>query len=125
MATSEVTSASSIQVDYMRILVAQLQNQNPLDPLNNNEMASQLAQFSQLQQLESMNSSFAKVLSITERSYASSLIGRQISFLGGAQQGNTEMLNGIVEQAYEEDGVNLLVVGSYVVGLEDVVSVRN
>lgn len=125
MTTSGVTSASSIQVDYMKILVAQLQNQNPLDPLNNNEMASQLAQFSQLQQLESMNSSFAKVLSITERSYASSLIGRQISFLGGAQQGNTEMLNGIVEQAYEEDGVNLLVVGSYVVGLEDVVSVRN
>lgn len=119
------TSASSIQMDYMKILVAQLQNQNPLEPLNNNEMASQLAQFSQLQQLESMNSSFAKVLSITERSYASSLIGRQISFLGGAQQGNTEMLNGIVEQAYEEDGVNLLVVGSYVVGLEDVVSVRN
>jgi len=57
-------SASSIQADYMKLLVTQLQNQNPLEPLDNNEMASQLAQFSQLQQLESMNSNFESFLQL-------------------------------------------------------------
>ena len=80
MATSSVTSASNIQMDYMKLLVTQLQNQNPLEPLDNNEMASQLAQFSQLAQLESMGSSFAEVLATTNRSYANSLLGKTITF---------------------------------------------
>ncbi|MHC4241200.1 MAG: flagellar hook assembly protein FlgD, partial [Planctomycetota bacterium] len=72
-------SASNIRMDYMKVLITQLQNQNPLEPLDNNEMASQLAQFSQLQQLESMNSNFAKVLAITNHSYANSLIGKDVT----------------------------------------------
>jgi flagellar basal-body rod modification protein FlgD len=71
MSTSSVTAtASDIQMDYMKLLVTQLQNQNPLEPLDNNEMASQLAQFSQLQQLETMSSSFVQVLDTVERDYA-------------------------------------------------------
>jgi flagellar basal-body rod modification protein FlgD len=69
-----------MQMDYMKLLVTQLQNQNPLEPLSNNEMASQLAMFSQLQQLESMNTSFAEVLATTTRSYANSLLGKRVTF---------------------------------------------
>ena len=76
--SSAINSASNIQMDYMKLLITQLQNQNPLEPMDNNQMASQLAQFSQLQQLESMNSNFANVLSSTERNYANSLIGKEI-----------------------------------------------
>ena len=39
MSTSEIASASSIQMDYMKLLITQLQNQNPLEPMDNNEMA--------------------------------------------------------------------------------------
>lgn len=80
MSIESVTSATDIQMDYMTLLVAQLQYQNPLEPLDNNEMASQLAQFSQLQQLESMNTSFAEVLATTNRSYANSLLGKNVTF---------------------------------------------
>ena len=93
--TSEITSASNIQMDYMKLLITQLQNQNPLEPLNNNEMATQLAQFSQLQQLESMNESFADVLGVVEQVY-----------------------NNI-------DGEILLGIGNHTVSLEDVISVNN
>ena len=78
--SSAINTASSIQMDYMKLLITQLQNQNPLEPLDNNEMASQLAQFSELQQLESLNSSFANILSTTQRNYANSLIGKEIAF---------------------------------------------
>jgi len=122
--TATVT-ASDIQTDYMRLLVAQLQNQNPLEPLDNNEMASQLAQFSQLQQLETMNQSFAKVLTTAFRTYAASLLGKEVSFLAATQTGAIETQNGKVEQVYNDvDGEIFLMVGDQTIKLEDVLSVK-
>ena len=123
---SSVPSASSIQMDFMKLLIAQMQNQNPLEPMDNTEMASQLAQFSQLNQLESMNSTFAEVLTSVERTYASSLIGKEISFLVETSEGTLDVRNGIVEQvAKNEDGQMLLVTGDYALSIEDVISVKN
>ena len=124
--TSEITSASNIQMDYMKLLITQLQNQNPLEPLNNNEMATQLAQFSQLQQLESMNESFADVLATTELSYANSLLGKEVTFMPTSETGATEITSGVVEQVYNNiDGEILLGIGNHTVSLEDVISVNN
>ncbi len=121
-----INAASSIQTDYMKLLVAQLQNQNPLEPMSNNEMASQLAMFSQLEQLESMNTNFAKVLETVERTYAHSLIGRNIEFIGETETGTRDIMSGVVEQVYNNiDGEIFLIVGNYVIGLEDVTSVKN
>ncbi|MBA7711532.1 hypothetical protein ES703_120498 [subsurface metagenome] len=125
MAVSAIGTASDIQMDYMKLLITQLQNQNPLEPLNNNEMASQLAQFSQLQQLESMNSSFAEVLAVANHTYANSLIGKEVSFLGETSEGTVDILRGVVEQVYKQNGENFLIVGDYVLGLEDIITVKN
>jgi flagellar basal-body rod modification protein FlgD len=124
--SSAINSASSIQMDYMKLLITQLQNQNPLEPMDNNEMASQLAQFSQLQQLESMNSSFASVLSTTERNYANSLIGKEISFASEDEAGTKDITSGIVEEVINNvNGQIVLVTGDHAVALEDVISVKN
>jgi len=123
---SATNTASNIQMDYMNLLIAQLQNQNPLEPLDNNEMASQLAQFSQLQQLESMNESFAQVLATTELTYANSLIGKEVSFMLETETGATDITSGIVEQIYNNvDGEIFLRVGDYMFGLENVISIKN
>ena len=123
---TQVSAASDIQMDYMKLLVTQLQNQNPLEPLDNNEMASQLAQFSQLQQLESMNSSFEKVLATAELTYANSLIGREVSFVSETETGTTDITSGIVGEVHNDvDGQIVLVVGNNEVALEDVISVKN
>ncbi len=122
--TSSVTSASDIQMDYMKLLVAQLQYQNPLDPLDNQEMASQLAQFSQLEQLESMNSAFQQVLVSVERNYGSSLVGREVSFLAETDGTDIGVVTGTVEQVYNDvDGEVFLVTDEYQVSLQDIVSV--
>lgn len=125
----QINSASEMQMDYMKLLVTQLQNQNPLEPMNNDQMASQLAQFSQLQQLESMNTTFADVLVTSNLSYANSLIGKDISFLvfgefdeNGLQQQQTS----IVEEAGRDSkGEIVLKAGDYVLGLDDIISVKN
>ena len=124
--SSVINSASNIQMDYMKLLVTQLQNQNPLEPMDNNEMASQLAQFSQLQQLESMNSNFADVLTATDRNYANSLIGKEISFASENETGGRDITSGIVEEVINNvDGEIMLVTADHAVVLEGVISVKN
>jgi flagellar basal-body rod modification protein FlgD len=124
--TSAINSATNIQMNYMKLLITQLQNQNPLEPMDNNEMASQLAQFSQLQQLESMNSNFADVLSTTERNYASSLIGKEISFASEDKTGTKDITSGIVEEVINNvNGQIVLVTDNHTLALEDVISVKN
>jgi len=137
MATeSAITTATSIQMDYMKLLIAQLQYQNPLEPLDNNEMASQLAQFSQLQQLESMNASFAEVLATTNRSYANSLLGKNVTFREEDETtGGFDIKVGIVDSVFNdpETGESLLgvTVGDgeatqeYTLGLDAIVLVKN
>jgi flagellar basal-body rod modification protein FlgD len=119
-------TASSIQMDYMKLLVTQLQNQNPLEPLDNKDMAAQLAQFSQLQQMETLNSSFSRMLDSVQRSYASSLLGKEVSFKGIGQNGTVETQTGKVEEVtLEDDGSIVLTVDHQKVNLADVLSIRD
>lgn len=125
-------SASNIQMDYMKVLITQLQNQNPLEPLDNNEMASQLAQFSQLQQLESMNSNFAQILAITNRSYANSLIGKEVTFFAqDTMTGELVQKEGTVNEVFNDlnTGESLLKVTvdgeEYTLSLDAVILVSN
>jgi len=127
---SAMATASDIQLDYMKLLVAQLQNQNPLEPMDNNEMASQLAMFSQLQQLESMNLNFAKVLDTVESTYADSLIGKNVSYLIETPTGELEKISGIVKEVFNDpEGKILLIVEAdneqYTLSLDGIVSVKN
>lgn len=123
--TGTAASASDIQMDYMKLLVTQLQNQNPLEPLDNKDMTAQLAQFSQLQQLESMNSSFGGVLTSVQRAYASSLIGKEVSFQVATVEGAVETHTGKVDEVLMgKDGQITLVVDDQKVNLADVLSIR-
>ena len=122
---SSVTSASSIQTNYMKLLVTQLQHQNPLEPMDSNQMASQLAQLSQLGQIEELNTKFSGVLTAVERNYASSLAGKEISFLAENESGDVELTSGLVEEVVVggNNGIGLKV-GEYAVGLSQVLSVK-
>jgi flagellar basal-body rod modification protein FlgD len=123
---SGVASASDLQTDYMKLLVTQLQNQNPLEPMDNKDMSAQLAQFSQLQQTENLNTSFGKVLESVQRSYANSLIGKEVSFQVQGADGTIETRTGEVEEVLiGADGDLLLMVDDQQVKLADVTSIRD
>ena len=74
------STASSIQADYLNLLAVQLQNQDPMNPLDNNQMASQLAQLSQLQQMENMSSTFQKVLASQQMTQATGMLGKTVVY---------------------------------------------
>ena len=66
---------------FLQLLVAQMNNQNPLDPQTNSEFVAQLAQFSQVEGIDNLNTSVESILSRTQSSQdlqASSLVGRKV-----------------------------------------------
>jgi flagellar basal-body rod modification protein FlgD len=121
---SSIQSASTIQMDYMKLLVTQLQNQNPLEPMDNNQMASQLAQLSQLGQTEQLNNKFADMLLTSQRSYASSLVGKEVSYAYTDDAGDTQLTSGTVSGIITQGDTISLQVGNYTIGLSDVLTVR-
>lgn len=67
--------------EFLNLLVAQLNNQNPLEPQSNGEFIAQLAQFSQVEGIEKLNTSMGSLLSGYQSSQAlqaSSLVGRKV-----------------------------------------------
>lgn len=67
--------------EFLELLVAQLNNQNPLEPQENGEFIGQLAQFSTVEGVEKLNTSMETMLSGYQSSQAlqaSSLVGRKV-----------------------------------------------
>ena len=66
--------------EFMQLLVAQLQAQDPLNPMDSSEFISQLAQFSSLEQLQNIND---KLDDLTPKiSGAANIVGREIEAVG-------------------------------------------
>ncbi|MBI5206471.1 MAG: flagellar hook capping protein [Candidatus Firestonebacteria bacterium] len=70
--------------DFMKILITELNHQNPLDPMDNKEFIAQTAQFASLSQMQSLNSSFqnlSNIEQIANNSLSASFIGKNIKFI--------------------------------------------
>jgi len=108
--------SSDLALDYMKLLVTQLQNQNPLEPMDNAEMTSQLALISQLEQLENVNRSFEEVLQATRLNQAAALIGKDVSFHDAATEAT---LSGPVSGVVLDDETPRLQVGNRLLAVSD------
>lgn len=72
--------------DFLKLLVAQLQNQDPLNPMESTEFTAQLAQFSSLEQLVNISSQMKNLLlyqNSLQNTMAVNLIGKDVVFSGG------------------------------------------
>lgn len=91
MANNERSSANKNELgqqEFLQLLVAQMRNQDPINPLDGAEFASQLAQFNSVEQLINVNSGLAQLQSSQElmsasltNSMAASLTGKSVKAL--------------------------------------------
>lgn len=86
--SSQVNKNSGVlgKDDFLKLLVTQLQHQDPLNPADPAEFTAQLSQFSSLEQLFSVNDNLTRMISSQgelEQISALSLLGRQITVKGG------------------------------------------
>jgi flagellar basal-body rod modification protein FlgD len=86
-APSSGTSSSSNdtlgQDAFLKLLTTQMQNQDPLNPVDNTQMLAQLAQFSQLSVIQGLSSKFdsmATALAGSTSLAATQLVGKEVSF---------------------------------------------
>ena len=93
-ATTAQTAASKAQtVDYqsfLRLLVAQMKNQDPTAPMDSTDYVAQLATFSQVEQSVQINSKLDGILQASTFAQAGDLIGRQIESSDGKIKGTVE-----------------------------------
>ena len=94
--------------DFLKLLITQLQNQDPTSPMENTEFISQMAQFSSLEQMTNMSTSFTKMASFISSSEATSTLGKTVEL----NVGDTTV-KGIVEGATRGDTPQVIVNGMY------------
>lgn len=88
--TDSQSAAAKAKLDedlnkFLTLLVTQLQNQDPLDPMDANEFTSQLVQFASVEQQIYQNTNLEKMLNLQETSQISQMvdfIGNQVEFFG-------------------------------------------
>jgi len=116
-AGTPTTTSETSRDQFLQLLVTQLQNQDPLEPVKQEDFIGQLAQFSTLEGIENLNSSFESmlqandsILRATQLSQGSALIGREVQYSGDA--GDT---SGVVEAVeFGGDTVSVVVNGTAV-----------
>ena len=98
---------------FMKILIAQLANQNPLEPMNDTDFIAQMAQFSSLENMQNIAGSMAQ-------NNAYSMIGKYVSFIN---PDTLQEVAGKVSSVFMENGEPRLQVGDFVLTMKAVISV--
>lgn len=97
---------------FLQLLVTQLQNQDPLDPVKNEDFAAQLAQFSSLEQMQNLNNSFDDFMQLSQVQSASAMIGREVAWFDEQNQLDKQ---GVVDKiVIGSNGLKLEVAGELV-----------
>ena len=100
--------------DFLKLLVAQMQNQDPMNPMDDREMITQLAQFSLLEQMSVLNKTFST-------SQAFSLLDKTvIAEQYNPTTGSVEMVYGKVDSVALNGTDIKLIVGAKEISLEDI-----
>ena len=79
MAISPADASSSIGIqDFLKILTSQLNNQDPLKPVDNQEFVAQIAQFATLEQSRQLNVKIDELLSVQAATQSVGILGKTV-----------------------------------------------
>lgn len=108
--------------DFLKLLMAQLKNQDPLKPMEDTQFISQMAQFSTLERMQEMNDRMAVLLKVEQLGQANGLIGKSVKALLASEGGTIE---GTVSSVKVVDGEAVVLVRDKQVRLSELLSVAD
>ena len=101
---------------FLQLLVAEMQNQDPLQPTTNTEYISQFATFSELEEMQNMSSS-------VDMSRAQSLVGKEVFLDVTNKNGETTQVVGQVDYVVMENGKVYVSIDDSLYSFDDVTTV--
>lgn len=110
---SIVRSTGSAELDknaFLNILITQLANQDPLNPMDDKETVAQLAQFSALEQMQNVSES-------TIQSRGAALVGKTVA---ATMLGSAKEFVGVVDSVRYAEGKTYVCIGDKVIGIENI-----
>ncbi len=108
--TAQASGASTLGYDaFLKLLVAQMQNQDPTKPMDSTEFIAQLASFSSVEQSVKMNSKLDALITSIGLNQADALIGKYVSNFDGSVSGKV-----VAVQAFSDGAVAELEDGTLV-----------
>lgn len=107
--------------DFLKILVTQLRNQDPSQPLQDRDFIAQMAQFSSVEQLMNMSTEMTKLRQ--SLGSASSLIGMTVEWDGLSDMGVETTYSGRVEAITIKDGDQYAKIGDQSVKVDDLTTI--
>ena len=133
---SSLNSAAAkggIETDYtmfLQLMLTQLENQDPTEPMENTEWLAQLAQYSTLEQMTAMNENMESISSSLDNMYDSvgtnavisqtlSLVGKDVTVLTDKGE-----VTGSVQEAKFDGGVGYVKVGDQYYSIANITSIR-
>ncbi|MCL6705492.1 flagellar hook assembly protein FlgD [Pseudomonas sp. R2.Fl] len=106
-ASSSASSAASLNYDsFLQLLITQMKNQDPTDPMDASEQVAQLATFSQVEQTIQTNRHLESLLAGSALTNASDFIGKTITNADGTLSGIIESVKVFSDAivAYTDNG---------------------
>src|SRR6056297_2296260 len=88
---------------FFKLLITQLQNQDPLKPMEDKEFIAQMAQFSSLEQMNNMNQNFNKLMDVQRINQNSSLIGKTVESKIVGKESSRVVTGEVIKISFEGD----------------------
>jgi flagellar basal-body rod modification protein FlgD len=104
--------------DFFKLMAAQLQNQNMMDPVDNSQFIAQMAQFSTLTQMQELQK-------VGQMTYAVSLIGKNVMVSNTDENGISMIASGVVNGISFENGIPYIGIGGASYQVSDILAVEN
>lgn len=89
------------QQQFLQLLTAQLQNQDPLNPLSSQDFTTQLAQLSSVSGIQQLNTSIQQLLQLQQLSQGAALMGKTVTYLSS---GSSSSGKGVVQGVSLQNG---------------------
>jgi flagellar basal-body rod modification protein FlgD len=125
--SSAGSSASSSRTtlgrdDFYKIMIGELSNQNPFEPLDNQQFLGQLTSLQSMDTMTRLTDGIASLVLGQRLGAASALIGREVR---AASSGSETGVTGTVEKVQVKDGeVSLVLDGDRTVKIEDLAEIQ-
>jgi flagellar basal-body rod modification protein FlgD len=119
MAATDVSSLAGISQDqFLTLLLAGLQQQDPMQPMDSQTFLTQLSQLASVEGMQTLNANFSSMLKLQQLTEGAGLIGKTVQYTSGQNQAS-----GKVNSLAVQNGNIVLNVGATQVTLDQVTAV--